>query len=396
MTPESIKAAFELRSNAAAELRSIYDGAADRDLTAEEVAKEVKIDAEIRSLDERIARGLKVIADNSAADEARSAIEGLPSGRKEEVATVSEADQLRSLFTDVTSGKAAKATFESRDLLTTSIGGGLVPTTLYGSIYENLLANSTIMFEETTVLRTAGGEPLVIPRVTSYSAASIVAEAAVIPESDPAFDSVTLGAYKYAFITQVSSELVQDASFDVLGFLSRTGAVAMGNGIGAHLVSGTGTGQPNGIDNATVGVTTAATAAVTADELLSLIYSVPEQYRNKGTLLLGDGAVLAARKLKGTDGQYVWQPSAQLGQPDSLFGIRVATDPNLAAQGAGKVFGVFGDFRGYFTRLVGGIRVDVSTEYAFANDLITVRFIWRADGDIVDTVGIRTIKNAAS
>jgi len=47
-------------------------------------------------------------------------------------------------------------------------------------------------------------------------------------------------------------------------------------------------------------------------------------------------------------------------------------------------------------RTVGGIRADVSPDFSFLNDLVTWRFIMRADGDIVDNNAFTVITDAAS
>ena len=396
MTPDQIKEAFEARQHAAHELRALYTSADGRDLSAEEVAKEAAINVDIRSLDEKVRRGLSSISAEASADEAR-AIAGLPSADRKPEVKFDEAAELRALFTNVATGKVGKASYEARDLLagTATDGLELIPKTLYGKIHEHLINNSTVLFAGSTVLRTAGGEDVTIPKTTAYSSAAIVAEAAAISESDPQFTTVVLNAYKYGFLTQVSSELVQDSAFNVQEFLARQGGVALSNGIGAHLITGSGSGQPNGVDNATVGKTTAVNSAITSDELIDTYYSVLAPYRNNASWVFNDTTVGVLRKLKDSNLQYLWQPGLTAGAPDTLLGRPVYTDANLATIATTAVVGVFGDLSGYYTRLAGAVRIDVSSDYAFANDLLTVRFLARADGDIVDTVGIRTLKMAA-
>jgi len=49
----------------------------------------------------------------------------------------------------------------------------------------------------------------------------------------------------------------------------------------------------------------------------------------------------------------------------------------------------WGDMSKYYIREVNGIQVDRSVDYAFANDLVTFRFIYRADGDLLDTNAVK-------
>ena len=59
------------------------------------------------------------------------------------------------------------------------------------------------------------------PQITAHSSASLVAEGGAIGESDPTSASITLGAFKYAYLVQVSSELLADEGVDIEGFLAQ-------------------------------------------------------------------------------------------------------------------------------------------------------------------------------
>jgi HK97 family phage major capsid protein len=187
--------------------------------------------------------------------------------------------------------------------------------------------------------------------------------------------------------------LVTDTGVDLAGYLSMQAGRALGNGFGAHLVTGTGTNQPNGVlTAATLGVTgatTAAAGAFTSDELIDLSYSVISPYRSSTSCgwLMRDATVAKVRKLKDQQGQYLWQPSIQVGAPDTLLGKPLYTDPSMPAVALGAKSVLFGDFSTYFVRQVETIRFERSDDFAFNTDLITYRAILRGDGDQVDTTG---------
>jgi len=108
-----------------------------------------------------------------------------------------------------------------------------------------------------------------------------------------------------------------------------------------------------------------------------------------------DSTLKAVRKLKegGSSGQYLWQPGLQAGQPDTLMGRPVYTDPNIAAIGTGNRIVVFGDPRAFFVRIAGGVQVSRSDDYAFNTDLVTWRFVLRADSAVVDANGLYVLRN---
>lgn len=284
---------------------------------------------------------------------------------------------------------------EARNTLlkgTTTAGGFTVPTGFYNQLMAHLIEVSGIMMAAPTVWNTDSGESIQVPKTTAHSAAVIVAEAAAIPASDPAFGQVTLDAFKYGLLLQLSTELIDDTGVDLLGYVAMQAGRALGNGVGTHFITGTGSAQPQGVAPvATVGVTggTGVAGAFTADNLIDLHFSVIAPYRNSPSCawLMRDATLGAVRKLKDTTNQYLWQPSIQLGVPDTLLGKPVVTDPFVAAVGLSARSVLFGDFSQYFVRFVRGLRFERSDDFAFANDLVTYRALLRADGDLIDLTG---------
>jgi HK97 family phage major capsid protein len=302
--------------------------------------------------------------------------------------------------------------FDMRQLVkgTPAAGGYTVPISFYGRLVEHLIENAAILRTGATILNSDSGEALQIPKTTQHQSASIVAEAATIPVSDPVFGQVTLGAYKYGYLFQVSYELLADTGVDLEGYFARQAGVALGNAFGAHAINGTGTGQPRGVLlDATAGVTGPAgagggfgsqnTAGEGADLLIDLYHSVIEPYRRRSSTawMMNDQTAAEVRKLKTADGVYVWQPSIQVGDPDMILGKPVIIDPNMPDIGVGAESILFGDFSAYFARLVGGVRFERSEHFAFDEDMTTFRALWRADGATVDTTGaLKTFTGGAA
>lgn len=279
--------------------------------------------------------------------------------------------------------------FRALSKLSSAAGGYAVPTSFRNQLVEHMV-NQARLIEAATVITTTGGENLQVPTTTAMSTATLTAEAAVIASSDPAFSQITLAAYKYAILTQVSNELLDDSAVDVEGFLGRQAGVAIGNAFGAHLMTGTGTGQPRGITlDTTAGVTGATGVAgmFTADNLIDLQYSVIPAYRGNGTWLMNDTTLAAVRKLKDTTNQYLFQPSMVAGTPDLLLGRPIITDPNVPAIGLGAKSVLFGDLSRYYVRMAGGFRLERSDDFAFSSDLVTFRAVVRVDGRLADLQG---------
>lgn len=385
---EYIDRQVEIRNRAWNEAKSILDAAAaeKRDLTAEEsqtyerISKELdERAATIAKLREDEARELRLdAATREIADQARPVAQA---------PVADDAAALRSLIT----GEKRGHSFERRDVLKTSTGSP-VPTSFYDQVIMRARLVAPVL-QTATVLNTAGGENLQIPSLSTYSVGTINAEGANMGESDPAFNAfVTLGAYKYSFLTQVSEELLTDSGVDFLGFLADQVGNALGFAVGSALTVGTGTVEPRGIVTASaVGGTAGTATAFTADNLIDLLYSLDGAARNLPGVgwMMNGKSIGAVRKLKDTAGNYVFQPSLSMDSPDMLLGKPIYENPNMVDVATGTKSVIVGHLPSYFVRTVGGLRLDRSDDFAFNAGLITFRAQFRVDGNLPQTSHIK-------
>jgi HK97 family phage major capsid protein len=159
---------------------------------------------------------------------------------------------------------------------------------------------------------------------------------------------------------------------------------------GAHFITGSGTNQPNGVVTAikaNSGTAVQGTAGLTSDNLIDLQYAVIESYANNGYWMMRRATEGKVRKIQDSDGQYLWQPSLQVGSPNLLLGRPIVTDPTVAAVGSANMSVIFGDFSAYVIRDVSGVRIERSDDFAFSSDVVSWRAILRTDGDLLDTTG---------
>lgn len=384
---DMLKRLLETRANVWEQTKAHLDTveAEGREFTGEADETYTKLNERMSELDKRISEEHDLAERNRKADEMREQYKPAP---KVETAPVqTDNDILRSMV----AGERRSMEFRDLSKLSAGAGANTVATNFYAQLQQHMIENSAIRQTNVTVLTTDGGQALQIPKTTTHPTAAIIAEAGSITESDPVFGQVTLDAYKYAFSLQVSSELENDTGIDLAAYLAEKGGTALANGSGAHFVTGTGSSQPNGVVTAsTLGVTGGAgvTGAFTVDNLIDLYYSVIGPYRARGTWLMADAAIKAARKLKdSTSGEYLWNNSVLADEPSTLLGRPVVNDTNVADPALSAKSVVFGDLSKYFIRDVKGVRVERSVDFAFQNDLVTWRFILRTDGDLIDTTG---------
>jgi len=393
----------EARLRAWNEIRAISDAAAaeERDFTAEDEAAWSKGNADIEAIDSRL--GALIDAEKRTADiESALAKYGAPEAPAAPAELTVE-DELRALGRGEVRSVVVPA--ERRDLTkgTATAGGNTVPTSFFGQVWEHMIESSAILQAGATVLNTASGESLEIPVTTAHSSGALITEGSSLTESDPAFAKRTLGAYKYGLSIQVSSELVADTGFDLLGYLARQAGRAVGNALGTDLITGNASSKPSGIvqtaSTGVTGATTAASGTFTADELIDLYHAVISPYRASTSCawIMRDATLARVRKLKDTTNQYLWQPSMQLGAPDMLLGKPIYSDPNVAAVATSAKSVIFGDISTYYVRIAGGVRFERSDDFAFQNDLVTFRCVVRGDGVLADQTGsVKVFVGAAS
>ncbi len=389
---EYIKVQHEARNKAWHVAKELLDRAAaeKRDLTAEENAQYAAISSE---LDER-ARVIETIQkDEKRAVAAAEAMQNMevqtasaPQGR-------TDADVIRSMAR----GEVRSFEFEKRDV-TGSSTGSPVPTSFYDRVV--MLARYVGgPLETSTILTTAGGENLQIPSQATYSSGTAFGQASPIGESDPTFNNfVTLGAYKYSFLTQISRELVEDAGVDILGFLAEQTGNALGYSVNDALTNGTGTVQPNGLFTVAGSGVAGTSLSPTADNLIDLVYSVNTAGRRLPGVgfMMNSTQIANVRKLKDGAGQYLFSPSLGADQRDLLLGYEIYENPTAPNAGSALKPVIFGHLPSYIVRQVGGIRLDRSDDYAFNTDLITFRATFRVDGNLPQTSHIKFFRSSNS
>ena len=275
---------------------------------------------------------------------------------------------------------------------TSSEGGYLVPVE-----FERTLFRARDKVDPIFTLAgklTLGALEKQVPYVASEGAAALVAEEGSFGDTDDAFGQVVFHAYKFGRICKASDELIADAAFDISAYLAESFGRAIGKAEAGYFWTGTGSSQPQGVMTAAgTGVTTAATGAITADEIIDLYYSLDKQYRDNAVFVFNNATLKEIRKLKDGEGHYLWAPGFD-GQPATLLGKRVYTSANIDIIAAGKKVGVFGDFEaGYKIADRSGFNFKVLTELYAANGQVGFRGDARTDGKgILASSALKVIK----
>ena len=227
-------------------------------------------------------------------------------------------------------------------------GGYLVPDE-YDKRLIDILTEENVMRTLGTNITTSGEHKINI--AATKPAAAWIEEGGTLTFGDATFDQIILDAHKLHVAIKVTEELLYDNAFNLENYILTQFGKALSNAEEDAFINGTGVGQPLGIlaetGGAQVGVTSASSTKVTADEIINLVYSLKRPYRKNAVFLANDVCVAELRKLKDNNGQYLWQPSLQAGEPDRVLGYKIYTSPYFPVPTAGGTAVAFGDFSYY-------------------------------------------------
>jgi HK97 family phage major capsid protein len=280
--------------------------------------------------------------------------------------------------------------------LNDTAGGYAVPEGFVANLEKAMLDFSGVR-AVASVQRTSSGEDLNWPTANDTSnSGAILQENIAVGEADPTFGVVTFRAYNYTSkLVRVPFAFLQDSAVDMASLLGSMLGERIGRIHNSHFTTGTGAGQPKGIVTcATAGNTAASATAIAGDDLFGLMHQVDPAYRvgtNAGWMM-HDSVLLAVRKLKDGNGNYLWAPGIAGGTPDRLLGYPVFINQSMAStiESAAKTV-LFGLLSKYMIRDVAQVRLRRLVERYADQDQEGFVAFQRSDANLLDA-GVAPIK----
>ncbi len=319
----------------------------DRGLNSDEQKKFDRMDKEIDQLEDRIEKIQKV-----REREKREIKKEIQTEKKQ---TQEQGDEYRAVFE-----RYLRKGFESMDrgesqlirekraqnVANSAKGGYLVPQAWANQIIEELREQSImrrLATVETTAIETN------IPVSTSKPEFGWIDEEGTYPETDEEYGQKSVDAWKNGGIIKVSEELLYDNQYNLEARIERDFSLAAGEKEEEAFINGNGVKKPRGIIlDAEAGVSDAGGSAnVDFDDVIDLKYSLKSSYRRNAAFLANDDFAKTIRKLKDDNNRYLWEPSTQAGQPDSLLGYSIYYSPEMPKVEDNEKALLFGDFSYY-------------------------------------------------
>lgn len=301
--------------------------------------------------------------------------------------------EFRSAFTMYLRGEIDNATLEKRIMQASVAGKGLetVPDEFYRTLLNKILEYGMI-FADANVFTTADHGDLLIPVADDTANSGVwTAEGGAITPADFATSQKTMKAYKVTTAIVVSTELLEDAFFDVETYIASSLGIRLARTFESAFINGDGTGKPLGIvaDTATVNVNSAVTLVVDEDDMRNALYALTPALRMGGIFYVSDAQRKAMDAWVDTTGRPLLQQQAMSTQSGmvetTLFGYPVRInfelgDPTTVAD----VPVIFGNPQNYWIRNIRNITVKRSDELYALTDEVLWTATTRLDGKPVN------------
>lgn len=236
-----------------------------------------------------------------------------------------------------------------------------------------------------------------------------VSEVAARPETQtPKFAEVAPPAGELYANPAASQLMLDDAAFDLEGWLAGEIATEFARAEGEAFIKGSGVNRPLGFLSSPVSAANDAARAFGTlqiigsgnatgfdanpdSKLIDLVHTLKAGHRQGACWVMNSATLAQVRKLKTPDGAFLWQPGLVDGQPDRLLGYPVVEAEDMPDIAANALPIAFGNFRnGYLIaeRSATSILRDPFTNKPFVHFYATKR----VGGQVLDSSAIKLLR----
>lgn len=346
----NLKALMEKRDELKKDMENLV-GKADaeaRAMSDEETAAFDAAEQEIRAIDETIAR-----QERASRLDSRS----IPTASEERAA---EEEQV---FADYILGRVSEMRAGEQNV-TMANNGAIIPTTIANRIIKEvkdrcpILARATIYNVKGTLKVPVWGKAN-----TSHDiAVGYQTEFTEITADSGKFTSVDLGGYLAGALTLIGKSVENNSAFSVVDFIVSQMAEAIATWLEGQLLTGTGSGAAQGALATTNTLTTAAAAAITADELIELQAKIKQAYQADACWTMNPDTFTLIKKLKDANNRYLLQDDVTGEFPYRLLGKPVFLSDNMPIVAASAKTVLYGDYSGLSVNFRENISIQVLRE----------------------------------
>lgn len=227
--------------------------------------------------------------------------------------------------------------------------------------------------------------------------------AATSETATPSIDRISIALHELSALPKASQRLLDDSAFDVEGWLANRIADKFARAEAAAFISGDGADNPKGIldhpavDNdfwtwGNIGyVPTGIDGGIDADAIVDAVYALGAQYRVNGSFVMNSKTAGLIRKLKDSDGRFLWSDGLAAGEPARLMGYPVLIAEDMPDAGSDSFSIAFGDFAAGYT-IAERSDLRVLRDPFSAKPHVLFYATKRVGGDVSDFAAIKLVK----
>lgn len=216
----------------------------------------------------------------------------------------------------------------------------------------------------------------------------------------------------YAY-PQATQQMLDDVFFNAEQFIVDECYTEFAQKEGAAFVTGDGTKKPKGflayataatadgarafgtLEHVATGVAGDWAAASKSDVLITVVHKLKAGMRANARWVMNKNIMAEVRTFKDLEGNYIWRPGLEAGQPATLLGYGITEAEDMPAKAANSLSIAFGDFKRGYTivdRIGTRILRDPYTNKPYVGFYVTKR----VGGMVVDSQAIKVLKFAAA
>lgn len=352
---EDLKSLQEQRNEAVQAMKDMTSAAEaeQRAFSEEETAKFDELEKKVNTLDASIKR----------MERARDLNLNVIASKKKEELTQEELEERAFdayLRNETLQERAANVNMAKGD------NGAVIPTTIANKIIKRVHEISPL-YSMATKYNVKGTlqipyYPATVQGQTPDVAMDYATEFADLESTSGSFSSVQLTGFLAGALTKVSKSLINNSQFNIVDFVIENMAQNIAVWLEGELLHGSTNKVTGVIAGITQSVTTAAAAAITADELIALQESIPDMYQANACWIMSRSTRTALRQLKDRELRYILNQDATTKWGYTLFGKPVYISENMEDIAASKTTILYGDMSGLAVKLSEEMNIEVLRE----------------------------------
>lgn len=352
----------------------------ERAMNEDEIAEFDAAEAEIRAIDETIAR-----MEKTAKFEKKVVEPGT-----EDRAVLEEKEFADYVFGKITEMRAGEANIDL------SGNGAIIPTSIANRIIK-AVRDICPIFEGATVYNVKGTLKVPVWGKTTKGhdiAVAYQTEFTEITADSGVFTSIELGGYLAGALTLIGRSVENNGSFNVVEFIVKQMAEEIAAFLEKELLVGT-VGKATGALSTTNKMTANGQNAITADELINLQAQIKQAYQNDACWTMHPDTYAALKKLKDSNGRYLLQDDITSEIPYKLLGKPVHLSDNMPTLGAGAKAVLYGSYSGLSVNMRENISIEVLREKFATQHAIGIISWFEFDSKVTDANKLAVLEMAS-